>query len=153
MTQLPLFLHVLSAFVLFAGIALAAAAQESARRRRAPGEIAALLSLARVGALMVMGGLVAVLAFGLWLVEQRGYSFGDTWLAGAVVLWAVASVLGALGGRRPKRARLLAERLTAEGRGPSHELIELLGDRSSLALSYASTAAVIGIVVLMIWKP
>jgi hypothetical protein len=42
---------------------------ESARRRVSPAEIALLLGLARIGALLVVGGTLVVLAFGLWLVH------------------------------------------------------------------------------------
>src|SRR6266542_4289211 len=47
----------------------------------------------------------------------------------------------------------LAERLAAEGDHPSEELRSLVSHRPSLLLSYASTAAIVAILVLMVWKP
>ncbi|HJQ73956.1 MAG TPA: hypothetical protein VJ814_03650, partial [Gaiellaceae bacterium] len=73
-----LFFHLLGAFVLVGGVVLAGVAFEVARRRVDAREIAVLLGLARVGALLVAVGSVLVLAFGLWLVhlERIGYGTG-----------------------------------------------------------------------------
>jgi hypothetical protein len=63
-----------------------------------------------------------VLAFGIWLVDLGGRSFGEAWIAGALTLFALALVLGALGGRRPRKARLLAGRLGRDAAAVNHEL-------------------------------
>ena len=62
-------------------------------------------------------------------------------------------ILGGLGGRTARHARYLAERLAAEGDRPTDELQSLVAHRPSLLLSYASTGAVVAILVLMVWKP
>jgi hypothetical protein len=62
-------------------------------------------------------------------------------------------LLGALGGRTPKQARLLASRLAAEGKPASPELRRLLDDRRALALNYLSGLLVLAVLVLMVWKP
>src|SRR6266508_4066464 len=65
----------------------------------------------------------------------------------------VLLLLGGLGGRSARHARELAERLAAEGDHPSEELRSLVSHRPSLLLSYASTGAIVAILVLMVWKP
>ncbi len=140
------------------GVVLAAVGLEAAPRRRVPSEIALVLTRSRIGAVLVMAGTLAVLSFGLWL-EQRGYSFTDARILGAIGLLITASVLGAMGGQRPNEARLLATRLTTEDDHPNQQLTDLLRDRTSLLLNYMSAVAIVGILALMalmalmVWKP
>lgn len=148
-----LFLHLLGAFTFFAGIAVAAVAYEAARRRRSLVEIATLLALARVGVAIVGAGTLLLLAFGLWLVGLAGYRYGDEWIVAALVLFAAANVLGAAGGRRPKKARLLAARLAREGEAASPDVARLLNDRLALALNYTAGLVALAVLALMIWKP
>jgi uncharacterized membrane protein len=148
-----LFFHLLGAFLFVAGVVVAGVAFEAARRRRQPHEIALLLGLSRVGVLLVAPGAVLVLAFGLWLVRLGHWRYSAGWVDAALALFVAVSVLGAIGGQRPKRARLLAERLAREGAEESPELRALLDDRLALALNYASAALLVAIVVLMVFKP
>jgi len=148
-----LFFHLLGAFLFVAGTAVAGVAFESARRRESPGEIALLLGLARIGALLVVSGMVLVLAFGLWLVHLGDWGYGAGWVDAAIALLVVAALLGAAGGQVPKRARLLASRLAGDGQPVSDELRALLHDRRALAVNYGSALLVLAIVVLMVWKP
>ena len=62
-------------------------------------------------------------------------------------------MLGAIGGQRPKRARLLAERLAGERAPASPELRALLDDRFSLLSNCASALIVLAILALMVFKP
>jgi uncharacterized membrane protein len=148
-----LFFHLLGAFVFVAGVVVAGVAFEAARRRRQPREIALLLQLSRIGVLLVAAGAVLVLAFGLWLVHLGHWRYSAGWVDAALALFVAVSVLGAIGGRRPKRARLLAERLEREGAEESAELQALLDDRLALSLNYVSAALLVAIVVLMVFKP
>lgn len=150
--RLALLLHLVGAIGFFSGIALAAAAQASALRRLRASDVAALLGLARVGVVLVAAGFSLVLATGLWLVEETGWSLGDGWLAASLGLLVLSVVLGALGGRSPKQARLLAERQAADA--PSTpEIGRLLRDRLSLVANVASAAAAFTVLVLMVWRP
>jgi len=151
--EAALFLHILGAVLLFAGMAVAGAGHWSACRRERPSEVALLLGLTRVGVALVAAGTVLVLAFGLWLVDLTGYGYGDGWVSAALALFGVSSVLGVAGGRRPKQARLLATRLAAEGDRPDPALRRLLLDRTALALNYGAALAALAILALMIWKP
>lgn len=153
MEDVALFLHLLGALLLVAGIAVAGLAFEAARRRAAPAEIAALLGLARSGAVLVGAGGVMLPVFGLWLVHLGGFGLGAAWIVVSLVLYVVAMALGAAGGQRPKRARLLAGDLARAGREATPELRALLDDPRSRAVNYASLALVIAIVALMVFKP
>ncbi|HEU6446387.1 MAG TPA: DUF2269 family protein [Gaiellaceae bacterium] len=150
-----LLLHLSGVLLLFAGMTVAAVAQAGARRREAPGEIAALLGLTRVGVALVAAGALVIVGGGLWLIEASSgvYSLGDGWIAGSLGLLALSFVLGAIGGRRPKRARRLAAQLARDRDEPPEELRALLDDRLSDAFNYGAAIAVIAALVLMVWKP
>lgn len=69
MEDTALLLHLLGAFSLVAGSVLAKVTFETARGRQTPAEIALVLGFARLGVVLVVGGLVLVVVFGLWLVD------------------------------------------------------------------------------------
>ena len=153
MHDVALFLHLLAALLFVAGIVVAGVAFEAARRCERPAEIALLLGLTRVGVFLVAVGALGVLAFGLWLVGLDDLSLGTGWISAALALYVLALVLGALGGRRPKRARQLARKLAAEDAPASAELQALLGDLPSFAANYLAALAVLAILALMVFKP
>jgi uncharacterized membrane protein len=150
--ELALALHVLGVMILSGGAVAAAVAFESARRRDRPGEVALLLGVARVGALIVLPGALLVLVAGLWLAGEAD-QFGEAWLQASLALFVVALVLGATGGGRPKRARLLAARLAGDGDRLTPELRRLLDDPLSRVANYGSSVLLIVILVLMVWQP
>jgi uncharacterized membrane protein len=151
--ELALFFHLVGALLFVAGILLAGVAFEAARRRQRPAEIALLLGLTRVGVALVGFGALLLLGFGLWLVHLGGFGYDAGWVDAAIALYLLALALGAIGGRRPKQAHRLATRLAAEDGPVSAELRGLLDDRLSLAANYASAAAVLAILALMVFKP
>lgn len=144
--HVALFLHLLGVAGLFSGMAVAAVALSAARRRERPNEIALLLGLTRIGVALVGAGILLALITGFWLLDETGYGLNDGWVAGAIGLLVLAGILGALGGQRPKRARLLAEQ-------GDPEAARLLRDLPALALNAGSAACVLAIMALMIWKP
>jgi len=145
-----LLIHVGGAFLLLAGATLAVVLNQAALQRSRPTEIALLLGLIRVAVVLIATGMLVTLVFGFWLLRDTAYSADDGWVAAALALWVAALVLGAVGGRRDRKTRELAERLGDE---PSAELDARLRDPISLLLSYGSGASVVAILVLMIWKP
>lgn len=153
MSDVALFLHLLGVLLFVAGIALAGVAFETARRHQRPAEIALLLGLARIGALLVVSGGFLLLVCGLWLVELEELGFGTGWIDAAIGLFVGALLLGGVGGQRPKQARKLATQLAGEGAAASAELRSLLDDRRSRAANYASAALVVAILALMVFKP
>lgn len=153
MNDVALFFHLLGALLFVAGIVLAGAAFELARRRDRPAEIALLLGLTRIGVVLVGVGALLLLGFGLWLVHLEHVGYGAGWVDAALALYVISLALGAAGGRQPKQARRLATRLAAEDSPASAELRALLDDRCSLVANYASAALVLAILVLMVFKP
>jgi uncharacterized membrane protein len=153
MENVALFFHLLGAFAFVAGTIVAGAAFETARRKQAPAEIALLLSLSRIGVLLVGVGTLLVLGFGLSLVHLGDWGYAAGWVDAALGLLAATVLLGSLGGRRPKRARKLAVRLAAEGAPVSDELRALLDDRATLAANYLSALLLLAIIALMVFKP
>lgn len=151
--QWLLFLHVLGAALFVAGAVVAGAAQLGALQRTRPSEIATLLGLARYGVAFVGVGSLAALGFGLWLAHYDGYGFGRTWIDAAIALWVLSMAAGGVGGRSARHARERAERLAAAGDESDEELNALVSHRPSLLLSYLSTAALVAILALMVWKP
>jgi uncharacterized membrane protein len=145
--------HLAGALLVLGGATIAGIFNIAALRRERPSEIAALFSLTRVAVISVMAGMPLVLIFGLWLVSDANYGWGDTWIVAALILWVAANALGGAGGKRDKRTRQLAEQLAAQGDQPSVELRARLRDPVSLALSWGSGLAVVAILALMIWKP
>jgi uncharacterized membrane protein len=148
-----LFLHVTGAFVVIGGAAMAGVFNFSALRSERPSDVVLFFRFARVAVAAIGVGMVLTLGFGLWLVHDAGYGWGETWIVLALVLWVLSNAMGGIGGNREKQVRALAERLTAEGDVPSPELSARLRDPVWLALSWGSGIVVIAILALMIWKP
>lgn len=150
--ELALLLHLVGAISFFAGIAIAGAAHTAALRRERPGEVAAVLGLARTGVLVVAAGAVLAVVTGLWLIEETGHSLGDGWLAVSLLLLVASAVLGAVGGRAPKRARVLAER-DRDATVVDPQVSALLRDPVALVANLGALAAALAILVLMVWRP
>ena len=148
-----LFLHVTGAFLVIGGAAMAGVFNFSALRSERPSDVVLFFRFARIAVAAIGVGLVLTLGFGLWLVHDAGYGWGETWIVLALVLWVLSNALAGIGGKREKQVRDLAERLTGEGDVPSPELSARLRDPVSLALSWGSGIVVIAILALMVWKP
>jgi uncharacterized membrane protein len=153
MENVAFFFHILGVMLFVAGIVVAGAAFEAARRKQRPSEIALLLGLTRVGVVLVAVGTLLAGVFGLWLVHLGGWGYGTGWVDASIVLFLVVIGLGGVGGRRPKEARLLASRLAEQDVGSSGELRALLDDRVSRAENYGSLSLILVIVALMCFKP
>lgn len=145
--------HVLGALLFVGGAVFVGVVHTAAMRRSRPSEVAALLRLTRSGVALVGLGALASLAFGIALAEELGLDYGDAWLSAALALWTASVALGGLGGRKARHTRYLAERLAREGDRPSAELSRALAEPVSLLVNYASLAAALAVLGLMIWKP
>jgi uncharacterized membrane protein len=148
-----LFLHMTGAFLVIGGAVMAGVFNFSALRSERPSEVVLFFRFARLAVAAIGVGMVLTLGFGLWLVHDVGYGWGETWIVLALVLWVLSNALGGIGGNREKRVREFAERLTAEGDVPSPELSARLRDPVWLGVSWGSGVVVIAILALMIWKP
>jgi uncharacterized membrane protein len=150
--DLALIAHLLGVVLFFGGLFVALVVFEAGRRRDRTGDVAVLLGLAPVAVVLVGVGVGVLLATGLWLVRVTDQSLGDGWLLVALGLLVLSAVLGAAGGRRPKQARLLAERSPRDER-PSADLRRLLDDPVARGLNIASGLAALAVLVLMVWRP
>lgn len=143
-------IHLFGAFTLVSGMVLAGASSEMALREKTGAGIAALLGMARVGALILIAGAIIAAGCGLWLVYLGHWGYGTPWIASAITVLTIILILGAFGGHRPKKARLLA---AATDGPPSNQLYTLLSDPVTLFLNYTSATALAGIIVYMVAKP
>ena len=106
--QWLLFFHVTGAFFLIGGIVIAGILNLAAIvKDRPPSQVATLYGLIRFAVPLIGVGLVLTLAIGLWLVHNVGYSYGETWIVLAIVLWVVASALGNIDGKYQRRSAIL----------------------------------------------
>jgi uncharacterized membrane protein len=151
--QWLLVFHVTGAFLLLGGATVAAVLNIAALRRDRPSEIALLFGLIRLAVVPIMVGALVALVFGLWLVHEANYGFGDGWVVVALVLFLLGNALGGIGGRRDERTARFARELAASGDRPSTELHARVRDPLSLALSYGSGLVLVAVLALMIWKP
>jgi uncharacterized membrane protein len=153
MENVVLFLHITGVLVFVAGIVVAGVAFEAARGRERADEVALLLGLTRAGVGLVAFGGLLLFVCGFWLVGLADLGLGTGWVSAAIALFVVALLLGGLGGQRPKEARQLATQLAGEGKPVSAELRALLEDPLSRLANYASTALILAVLALMVFKP
>ena len=118
-----LFFHLLAAFLLAATIVMYSAVALGAA---APGR-----TLFVADRCWDVGGL-GTLVFGIWLaLKLDQYGFFDGWILGALALWFVATGLG----------QTVQRRIAS-------------GDTSAIAaMHWIRTLVVLGLLVLMVWKP
>jgi uncharacterized membrane protein len=151
--ELALCMHLLGAFSLASGTVVAGEAFEVARRRQRCAEIAVLLGVARIGAVLVIGATLLASGFGLWLVHLGHWGCSTPWVDAASGLLVAVVMIGAAGGQRPTQARRLAAGSGAEQLPPNAELRGLLDDPVARALNSLAAIALLAIVVLMVVKP
>jgi hypothetical protein len=125
-----LFLHVLSAFFLAAGIVIYSSFALGGPVTRGSKLIAEIL--------WGVGGL-GTLVFGVWLAINRPqYEIWDGWIIAALVLWFLATGSGA-------RA--------ARGIQPTEEATALAIDRRTLIAHWMRVLWFVLLLIVMVWKP
>jgi len=153
MYNVAFFFHIIGVLSLVSGIVVAGVAFEAARRREQPAEVATLLGLSRVGAMIVGVGALLAGVFGLWLVHLGHWHYNSFWVDSSIVLFVIGMGLGGAGGQRPKEARQLAARLASEDAAMTDELRGLLNDRATQLENYGALLLIFAIVALMVFKP
>lgn len=150
--RIGLLIHLLGAFAFIGGVMTAGVAFEVARRRHAAIEVAAVLRVARVGALVAgIGGIVLLLG-GLWLAGDMDL-YRTRWLQASFLAFLLSLLFGLVGGRRPRKAREMAQSIASGGPGDPDEMRRLLNDRSALLVNWIAVILALGVLVLMIWQP
>jgi uncharacterized membrane protein len=148
-----LFLHITGAFLLLGGGVVAAALNLATLRRDRPSEILLLFGLIRIAVVSIIAGTVLAFVFGLWLVNEVGYGYGDGWIVAAIVLLILGNAIGGFAGSRDARTAKFAEELVAQGDAPSAELNARVRDPITLVCNYGSGLILIALLAIMIWKP
>jgi uncharacterized membrane protein len=148
-------LHVVSAALLVGSLVMSWIVVVALRSADTANETLSLNRVAMVGTALTLVGLVGAIGFGIWLVLLRDrFQLWDGWVIAALVLWSVAAVALLRSfvefGKAPARARaLVASGQTAR----SDELAALNRSATGLVLRTVASAAIVLIVVDMIWKP
>ena len=132
-----LFLHLIAAFLLAVTVVMYSAV--------ALGATAGGRMLFVADRCWDVGGL-GTLVLGIWLaLNLDEYDFFDGWILGAIVLWFVATGLGQMVQRR------MATGVTGAATG---ETSAASGETGAVdTLHWLRTLVVIGLLVLMAWKP
>ncbi len=150
-----LFFHVLAAFALVSAVVVFSVMTVVGWHTDRPSATVSLFRLTKVATPLIIAGSLLTLVLGIWLaIYVDGYQVWDGWILASIVFWAIATVAGQRSGRDYTRAEQLATRLVSEGRDePNGELRSLLQSRHGLVLQIVTYAAVLVILILMIYKP
>jgi uncharacterized membrane protein len=150
-----LFAHVFGAFMMVGGTVLYWTILVAGWKVDRPSIAAAFFRVARPVDLLVPAASVVTLGLGIWLaIYVDRYEIWDPWILAAVALWVVFVIAGSRTGKVFARAGDRARELVGGGRDePSSELNALLRSREGLAFHVLSSAALLAILILMIWKP
>jgi uncharacterized membrane protein len=136
-----LFLHVLGAFALITMSLTVHGLYLVATRQRRPSDVGRFLRPVQlVGPNIGTAGLVT-LAFGIWLVVDVGYDWGEAWIVVSLVLFAIGLAAGSFLGKALAPAGMLAGRLASQGDRPSEELSRLLRSPRVVALALVTALA------------
>ncbi len=148
-------LHLVMAATLVGSLVMSWIVVVSLLSARTPGATLNLSRVGMVGTVTTVVGLFGAIAFGIWLAILRdAFQVWDGWVIGAIVLWCVAAV--ALWRSFVEYAKPVAKarELVASGQNePSAELTALNRTSTGLLLRVVASAAIVLIVVDMIWKP
>jgi hypothetical protein len=148
-------LHLLTAATLVGGLVMSWIVVVALRSVDVPGLTLSLDRVARVGIVAISVAIPGTIGLGIWLAIIRvEFHPWDGWVIAAIVLWAIASaaVLRSFV-EYAKPARKARELLASGQNGPSGELLALNRTLAGLLLRGAASAAVVLIVIDMIYKP
>jgi Predicted integral membrane protein (DUF2269) len=148
-------LHLLTAATLVGSLVMSWIVVVALRSADTPAATLSLNRVALVGTATTVVGLVGVLGFGLWLAILRDdFQVWDGWVIAAILLWGLATAALLRSFLEYARTVAKARALAASGQtGASPELTALNRTSTGLALRALASAAIVLIVVDMIWKP
>jgi hypothetical protein len=147
-------LHLVAAAALVAAEILFTVMIVASRNVSLPSEVTRLAGVSRFGSILVGVGTMGVLILGVILAFQKdSYAIWDPWIIAAIVLWAAFSELGRRTGAHYDAAGKRAEALVAAGNAPTAEITALMRDSRAIAFHVGSLAAVVLLLLDMIFKP
>ena len=148
-------IHLLFAATLVGSLVMSWIVVVSMRTADTPAATLSLHRVAMVATGATIAGLLGVIAFGIWLAVLRiEFHPWDGWVIAAIALWSIAAIAlfgSVVESAKPiKKARAL---VTSGETGPSMELSALSRTSTGIVLRALASAAIVLIVVDMIWKP
>jgi hypothetical protein len=153
--QWLLALHVLSAFLLVAGMILFWVLIVAGLSTDTPEGTIRMGPMAKVGNAAVGIGMGGTILLGIWLaISLDAYQVWDGWIIAAIVLWLVGAELGRRTGAAYLEGMTKAQELQSAGQaGPSAELLAINRTSRGLLLHALTSVVVLLILIDMIWKP
>ena len=147
--------HVLSAFAYVGGVVLFWILIVSVRTIDTPEETIRMGAIVKVGNAAVGIGAGGTIVLGIWLAfALDGYAIWDGWIIAALVLWAVSGAFGSRTGAAYMQGMNKAKELDAAGqRGANAELLALNRTSNGVLMHALTSAAVLLILLDMIFKP
>jgi uncharacterized membrane protein len=148
-------LHLLSAASLGAAIVLFWVGIVAVRRTDIPETTTDVSRIFPVGSVAVIAGSLGTVVFGVWLaISLDAYQVWDGWVIAALVLWAIASETGRRADKEyAKGVERAKELLPSAPQQPDAELGRLNRTGQGVMLHTIASAAVVLILIDMIWKP
>lgn len=148
-------LHLLSAFALVGALTAYSIFIVVGWNDRRPSDVLDTFRVSPAANVMVIAGGVGTVFFGLWLsIGKDPYNVWDGWVVAAIVLWVISLATGQRSGVEYVKAQTKARELLDGGNDePSTELEALVRSSKALGLHLVATAAVLLVLVDMIWKP
>ena len=148
-------LHLLMAATLVGSLVMTWIVVVSSLSAHTPAATLSLHRVALVGTATTLVGLVGAIAFGIWLTILRDdFQLWDGWVIAAIALWVVATIALQRSFAEYAKPVERAKALAAAGQNePNAELTALNRSTTGLLLRALASAAIVLIVVDMIWKP
>jgi hypothetical protein len=148
-------LHVVSAFLLVAGLTIFWVLIVAVRRTDTPEGTLRMGPMSQVAQAAVGIGAVGTIVLGVWLAfSVGGYDIWDGWIIAAIVLWVVSMALGQRTSAAYARGVDKARELQAAGQtGPNAELLAVNRTTTGVVLQLLASVVVLLLLIDMIWKP
>lgn len=149
-----LFLHVMAAFWLAAGVFSGSVVRAQGRKATTPGERVLALRIAwrLANVYSLPGGIVAGL-LGIGLLHPRGWTFGALWVQISMTLWLLMLANGIFFLRPILRRMLAAAEASAAAGAPTAELARLAAAKGPRIAAELNALGIVVITLLMIFKP
>jgi len=149
-----LFLHVLAALWLAAGVFAGSIVRAQGRKASTPGERVMALRIAwRLTNVYSLPGAIAVGILGIGLLHPRGWTFGALWVEVSMTLWLLMLLNGLLYLRPALKRLLAAAEASAAAGAPSAEFARLAAAKGPRIAAELNALGIVLLTLLMIFKP
>ena len=149
-----LFLHVLAALWLAAGVFSSSIVRAQGKKATTLGERVLALRIAwRLANVYSLPGGIVVGILGIGLLHPRGWTFGALWVQISMTLWLAMLLNGNLYLRPALKKMLAAAEASAAAGAPTAELAHLAAAKGPRIAAEINALGVVVITLLMIFKP